>query len=252
MIVSSRPRRPAISVKCSIRWSRAALCRRSAAVIVPPPRAGSAQRTTQGRPGGEQQRVGHPLGADIAVAQRELHGEPVHQRRQHQRHAVGLHRRRKLTSALGRGDRLAQHRPPAAVKQLPGARGVRLAQRPRPDLQPHLPHRCGLPSVVVAGGTLQEADEPRHRSRFLLQRRLDTLVEAILDQRHDRVEDLVLGREVVEHRRRAAPGSLGDVGEPGVLESALADHVQRRPHDLLAADVGDLGTRAHAGVRRDC
>ena len=54
------------------------------------------------------------------------------------------------------------------------------------------------------------------------------------------LEQPVLGLEVVEDRRRARPGPLGDVADPRVEQAALVQHLGGGGNDLRLAQMIDL------------
>jgi hypothetical protein len=59
------------------------------------------------------------------------------------------------------------------------------------------------------------------------------------------LEQAVLGLEVVEDRRGAGSGPLGDVTDPRVEQSALVQDLGGRGDDLRLAQVVDFGTGTH-------
>ena len=92
----------------------------------------------------------------------------------------------------------------------------------------------------------QASISARSRSRGCsspARRSVDGDVEAVLVEGERVGEQLVLRPEPVEHGRRAGPGPLGDVGDPGGGKSALADHLSGGSEDLRLADVIDLRAR---------
>ena len=89
----------------------------------------------------------------------------------------------------------------------------------------------------------------RCRSRVAVLRRRDQGVEM---RRHDRVEDVVLGREIMVDQRFGRAARLGEIGHRRARKAAPRIELRGRGEDRLAALVviGGLGPRHRRHLRR--
>src|SRR5215212_8106311 len=190
---------------------------------------------TARRVGGEAQLLGRrvqthlvdQLAADGGIVQQALKGEPVHERGEVRREALRV-TRCELAGPLPLSDHLRDRRAPSLVERLALAGRLVVAQRPRPQLDPQRP-------ILVCLAPLDGRTRELYQPHQLLGRTLDAGqlakgldVKEVLGVGQRLGEDLLLRAEVVHHQRRTQSRSLRDIGDAGVAQTPLPDHLHRR------------------------
>ena len=214
---------------------------RSLGARSPGPPTARASRSSGRQLAAEQQlrgadgQLAHPLRRDPGVAQGRLHGKPIQQRGDDRGHVVPVDPG-ELAEVLAGADDLGDLVAPAVIEPLAGNGRAVILQGPAPELHPQ-------PAVVLGGAGLDQHAEPVARALEPGEALGHGAVEAVLVEGERVGEQVVLRPEPVEDGRRAGPGSLGDIGDPGGGESALADHLSGGSEDLRLADVIDLRAR---------
>ena len=156
-----------------------------------------------------QAALDHPVGGHVRLTESDLHAEPVHQPAERQRELVGVGASDELARFLALaddvGDQLALL--VVEVKYASRTTGSGLAS-PHPHLHPQRPV---AETARTEAGLFDQVNELVDRALALGLPLGQTFVEVAVGQVDRLLEQPVLGLEVVEDRRRARAGALGDV-----------------------------------------
>jgi spermidine/putrescine transport system ATP-binding protein len=174
-----------------------------------------------------------PVRVDDRVLQRHLDRQPVDQRREGDRERVGVDiadLAAGLAVAHDLGDRVA----PPLVQLDPVLGDLGVPERLGPQVEPQPPGAGDLPLALRDAGGAHEQLQPLSRGPQRLELGCHRAVERLLGEPQRLGQQLVLGGEVVDDQGRAGAGPAGDVSDPGLGETALADQLGRGAQHLLA------------------